>query len=78
MHFTVTMFQGKTNDIYVLFSKCFIVISEAQLQSLADDEGALLEMINKLPQLNKIVADRQELCEKNEQLASMLYNCTSL
>ena len=47
----------------------FFTFSQTELEELANDEGGLLDIINQLPQLKTIVADRQELCVKNEQLA---------
>ncbi len=49
----------------------FCVSSTSDLRSLSDDEDRLLQLVMELPQLSKIAGDRQHICEKNEQLASM-------
>ena len=48
----------------------FLFYSTSELKSLADDEDRLLQLVMELPELSQIAADREEICNKNEELAS--------
>jgi hypothetical protein len=48
----------------------FNVCSVSELRELSEDEEKLLQILENMPEVQKLSADRESICQGNEQLAS--------